>query len=118
MTAGALGYKPRGFASAYGRTSPWEDKAEVLAYAIRNKLLPHLYRDGDPNAVAKAYQRLTTIERKDPIFARKIEVLAMLFGSLEKSENRNSRFAGSFAQTLPVGPVITATGTTTTIFLR
>ena len=31
MTAGILGYRPKGFASPYGRTCPWEDKAEVLS---------------------------------------------------------------------------------------
>ena len=40
MTAGMFGYRPKGFATPYGRTSPWEDKAEVLAYAIRKELLP------------------------------------------------------------------------------
>ncbi|NIA07503.1 MAG: hypothetical protein GWP14_07705 [Actinobacteria bacterium] len=100
MTAGILGYRPKGFASPYGRTCPWEDKAEVLAFAIRKKILPYLYRDSDLQSVAKAYQQLDTIRGKDPVLARKIELLAVLFGNLELAENRNSRFTASYGHLL------------------
>ena len=100
MTAGALGYRPKGFASPYGRTCPWEDKAEVLAFAINKKMLPHLYRNSDPQEVAKAHQKLQSIRDKDPVFARKIELLAILFGNLEEPGNRNSRFTHSYSHLL------------------
>ena len=100
MTAGILGYRPTGFASPYGRTSPWEDKAEVLSFAIRQKILPQLYRNAQPQEVDRAYVALETIRQKDPLFARKIEIQAILFGNLENPENRNSRFTAEYGYLL------------------
>ena len=100
MTAGALGYRPKGFASPYGRTCPWEDKAEVLAFAIRDKILPALYRNDEPQEIDRAYRHLDALRAKDPVFARKIEILAILFGNLENPENRNSRFATNYGHLL------------------
>ena len=100
MTAGALGYRPKGFASPYGRTCPWEDKAEVLAFAIRDKILPELYRNDGSQEVDRAYRHVDAIRAEDPVFARKIEILAILFGNLENPENRNSRFAKDYGDLL------------------
>lgn len=100
MSAGLVGYRPRSFASAYGRTAPWEDKAEVAAFAVTKGLLPHLYRKLDPEAMDKAYQKLEQLRKKDPILARKIEILAVLFGSLENPEARNSRFVQAYGSLL------------------
>ena len=91
-----LAYRPKGFASAYGRTSPWEDKAEVLAFAVRGRLLPQLYKNLSADEVDKAYRRLAGIRKNDPVFARKIESLAILFGNLERPENRNSRLTQTY----------------------
>jgi len=81
MTAGMLGYRPKGFASPYGRTSPWEDKAEVLSHAVRSGLLPALNAQAGSRERARARARLAEIRRDDPVLARKIEILAVLLGS-------------------------------------
>ena len=100
MTAGVLGYRPTGFASPYGRTCPWEDKAEVLALAINKKILPQLYKNADPQEVARAFGKIDSIRAKDPVLARKIELLAILFGELESPGNRNSRFTSNYSHLL------------------
>ena len=104
MTAGLLGYRPTGFASPYGRTCPWEDKAEVLSLAINKEILPQLYKNVDPQEVDSAYDKLSAIRSQDPVLARKIELLAILFGNLESAHNRNSRFTSNYSHLL-VGSV-------------
>ena len=92
MGAGLFGYRPKGFASAYGRTAYYEDKAEVSDFAIRKRILPQLYRKGKEREIEKAYRLLEEIREKDPVFARKLEDMALLWGNLEYPENRNNRF--------------------------
>ena len=98
MTAGVLGYRPKGFASPYGRTSPWEDKAEVLSYAVRGGFLPALYINTDPHKTARAWDRLAKIKKRDAVFGRKIEILAVLMASLESPEKLNARFEKAYAE--------------------
>ena len=100
MTVGLLGYKPKGFASVYGQTCPWEDKAEVLSFAIHRQLLPTLYRKTEQSEIDKAYRQLDDIRKNDPILARKIEVLALFLGSLEESQNLNARFTNIYGDML------------------
>ncbi len=83
MTAGMVGYRPHGFASPYGRTSPWEDKAEVLDYAVRKRMLPHLVAAPDAHnglteqSFAEATKRLADLRKWDKVLARKIEIVAV-----------------------------------------
>jgi len=97
MTAGMFGYRPSGFASPYGRTSPWEDKAETLAYALRDGLLPALYAGIGRQEVDRAWRRLADIRKHEPVFARKIEILALFLGSLQGPQCRNARFGEVYA---------------------
>jgi hypothetical protein len=92
MTAGLFGLRPRGFASYYGRTGPWEDKAEALELAVRKGFIPYFYKRGEPEKVERAYRFLADIRNTDAVFARKLEAMGILFGNLERSENRNERF--------------------------
>ena len=110
MTAGVFGYRPRGFASPYGRTSPWEDRAEVLAYAVRGGLLPALYRKTERKHIDRAWRRLGRIGKGDPVLARKIEILAVLLGSLETPAGCNARFNEIYAGQITRCPPADASG--------
>ncbi len=98
MTAGLAGYRPRGFASPYGRTAPWEDKAEVLDHAVRRGIVPHLYaapgaiREVTEASVERAWRRLARRRADDPVLARKLETVAVYLGNLTPPEKRNPRF--------------------------
>lgn len=106
MTAGLLGYRPRGFASPYGRTAPWEDKAEVLDHSIRHGIVPHLYaapgsvRGVTESSVKRSWQRLARTRTRDPILARKLEVLSLYLGNLAPPEKRNHRFEQAYGTVL------------------
>ena len=97
MTAGLFGYRPAGFASPYGRTCPWEDKATVLELAVHENIFPAFYRDQPESDVARAFDRLHDIRRQDPVLARKIEILGIFLGNLEYPRNRNPRFSADYA---------------------
>ena len=103
MTAGLVGYRPRGFASPYGRTYPWEDRAEVLDYAIREGLIPHLFAaPGSMPGVtaasaAEAGAKLDRLRARDAVLARKVEILALYLGNLTPPNDRAADFAARYA---------------------
>jgi len=102
MTAGLVGYRPGGFASPYGRTSPWEDKAEVLDYAVRKRILPHLFAapgslDGVTDASRTgAEARLADLSKHDEVLARKIEIIAVFLASLTHPARRAGAFQTAY----------------------
>jgi hypothetical protein len=116
MTAGLAGYRPQGFASPYGRTAPWEDKAEVLDYAIREKLIPNLYAapGSTPGVtvatVAAAQTKLDRLRRNDALLARKVEILAIFFGNLTPPESRGTTFVAQYGGTMVPFDALCGTG--------
>ena len=106
MTAGLAGYRPRGFASPYGRTYPWEDKAEVLDYAVREGFVPHLFAAAGAlggvtaNSSAEAAAKLGRLDARDPVLARKVEVLAVYLGNLTPPQDRAPDFAARYGAAL------------------
>lgn len=88
MTASlALGMHDDGFVSFHAQNFPWEDRAETVNFVAKRGLVPYLYRkSSQAGRVAEAWKEFERIRRRDPVLARKIELIVRYIATHEKPE--------------------------------
>ena len=88
MTASlALGMHDDGFVSFQAQNFPWEDRAETVSFVAKRGLVPYLYRRASQTGrVAEARKELERIRRRDPVLARKIELIVRYIATHEEPE--------------------------------
>jgi hypothetical protein len=93
------GYRPPGFCSFYAKNFPWEDRAETVEAAVSRGFIPYIYKAGVPQGKQeKAWRELTRIKSKDPVLARKFELILRYVAHQEKQQNLNLRWKETYMQ--------------------
>ena len=86
LTISLVGLHDDGFVSFHAQNFPWEDRAETTSFLARRGLIPHLYRRSADGRTAKAWKEFNRIRRRDPLLARKLELVLRYIASHEDAE--------------------------------
>ena len=75
-----------GFVSFHAQNFPWEDRAETVSFLADRGLVPHLYRRTTDARAARAWKEFNRIRRRDPLLARKLQLMIRYIASHEECQ--------------------------------